>query len=137
MLVLQPERHILGLTVLLTVGQPQELHRSWEGEKSNQTFRIYLLAPRSHNSHSGRAAPASSNKAAQRYQKNVMEELFLPNVCSMLPGYISLFCRLWKNLVVLKLNGETAELLEEIKKGSYIFLRYFLVVPYNTFCFLI
>lgn len=55
----------------------------------------------------------------------------------MLPGYISLFCRLWKNLVVLKLNGETAELLEEIKKGSYIFLRYFLVVPYNTFCFLI
>lgn len=80
MLVLQPERHILGLTVLLTVGQPQELHHSWEGEKSNQTFRIYLLAPRSHNSHSGRAAPASSNKAAQRYQKNVMEELFLPTV---------------------------------------------------------
>lgn len=39
--------------------------------------------------------------------------------------------------MVLKLNGETAELLEEIKKGSYIFLRYFLAVPYNTFCFLI
>lgn len=42
-------------------------------------------------------------------RQRVMPEISHIHVCSILPGYISLFCRLWENLVVLKLNGETVQ----------------------------